>query len=169
LNGDGITNDLIFLPENTADMKFADIKKGNDVLFSKEQQIEAFDKFVGDNGLEKYRGQILPRNQFLMPWLNRFDVRWTQNLFNNIATERDKLQFTVDIINVGNLFNSKWGVQDAILTNGRAILGKVEKNAVADPTFQMLQYDGKLVTSPFVPASTTATTWSAMIGLRYSF
>ncbi|MCS4227231.1 TonB-dependent receptor [Sphingobacterium sp. BIGb0165] len=169
LNGDGITNDLIYLPKNTSDMKFADIKKGNDVLFSKADQIKAFDQFVSDNGLEEYRGKILPRNQFLMPWLNRFDVRWTQNLFNNIATEKDKLQFTVDIINVGNLFNSKWGVQDAILTNGRAILGRVEKNAVADPTFQMLQYDGKLVTSPFVPASTTSTTWSAMIGLRYSF
>ncbi|SEG74491.1 TonB-dependent receptor [Sphingobacterium lactis] len=170
LNGDGISNDLLYLPKNTADMKFADIKNNDgEVVFTTADQIKAFDEFVESNGLSSYRGQILPRNEFLMPWLNRFDIRFTQNILNSIATKGDKLQFTVDVINVGNLFNSDWGVQDQILTNGRAILGRVGRNAVADPTFQMLQDNGQLVTSPFRAASTTSTTWSAMIGLRYSF
>jgi len=172
LNNDGVSNDLIYLPKNTSEMKFAPITKGTGAdlvtLFTVADQIKAFDEFVANNDLEKYRGQILPRNEFLMPWLNRFDVRWTQNLFNNIAFKGDKIQFTVDIVNVGNLLNSDWGVQESILTNGRAILGR-SGSASANPTFQMLQDEGKLVTTPFRAASTTGTTWNAMLGLRYSF
>jgi len=168
MNGDGLNNDLFFLPERTSDLKFANTTVAG-VVYSPEDQRKRFDEFVAKNGLEKYRGQILPRNEFLLPWLNRVDVRWTQNLFNNIATKGDKLQMTVDIVNVGNLINSKWGIQSYALTNGRAILGRSDKDAVKDPTFFMLN-DGKdLVSSPYVPASTTGTTWTATLGLRYAF
>lgn len=168
LNGDGVTNDLVFIPEHTSDLKFANTTV-NGKVYTPEDQREAFDKFVANNGLEKYRGQILPRNEFLLPWLNRVDVRWTQNLFNNIATKGDKLQMTVDVVNIGNLLNSNWGVQSFVYTNGRAILGRSGNTASADPTFIMLN-DGKdLVTSPYIPASTTGTTWTATLGLRYAF
>ena len=169
LNGDGISNDLMFLPRNTADLKFADIVSNGNVLFTADEQRVAFDNFVSENGLEKYRGQILPRNAFLLPWLNRVDVRWTQNLFNNVATQGDKIQFTLDVINIGNLISSEWGVQDWLNNNGRGVLGRVGNTATADPTFQMLRNGSELVTKPYLPASNSTTTWSAMLGLRYSF
>ncbi|MCI0922075.1 TonB-dependent receptor [Sphingobacterium rhinopitheci] len=168
LNNDGITNDLVFIPENSADLKWAPITSGTNTLFTVDDQIKAFDKFINENGLEKYRGQILPRNEFLLPWLNRFDIRWTQNLFKNIAMDGDKLQFTLDLVNVGNIFNSEWGIRDVLFNNGRAILGR-SGSASPDPTFQMLRDGNDLVTKPYRPMSTSSTTWSAMIGLRYAF
>lgn len=168
LNNDGISNDLIYLPANSNELNFAPIVSGGNVLFTEQEQREALDKFIAENDLEEYRGQILPRNAFLMPWLNRFDVRLTQNLFTNIATGGDKLQLTVDVINFANMLNSEWGIQDQIYTNGRAIMGR-SGAASANPTFQMLRNGNEIVTSPFRPASTTGTTWSAMLGLRYSF
>ena len=184
LNGDGQAMDLLYLPQSANDLTFAAFSQkytnpaGESLTkeFSVEDQREAFEDFIAENDLESYRGSYLPRNEFLMPWLNRIDVRWTQNLFNNIALKDDKLQFTVDIVNIGNLLNSEWGVRSDILSAGRNIL-KTTKVEDGVPTFNMLFSQDPaikgnepiLVSTPFRPASTTGTTWSAMIGLRYSF
>lgn len=117
LNGDGQAMDLIYLPESTAELTFQAFSQeyttpSGETLtkdFSVADQQKAFEKFIVENDLESYRGGYLPRNEFLTPWLNRIDVRWTQNLFNNIALRDDKLQFTVDVVNIGNLLNSEWG------------------------------------------------------------
>src|SRR5690606_38713722 len=116
VNGDGIANDLLYLPTSTADMNFANITTGSGanttILFTADQQRAAFDKFIKDNDLEGYRGQILPRNEFLMPWLNRVDIRLTQNLFSDMVQKGDKIQLSLDILNFGNMLNSDWGIQD---------------------------------------------------------
>ncbi|NQD71497.1 TonB-dependent receptor [Sphingobacterium shayense] len=184
LNGDGQAMDLIYLPKSASDLTFqafsVDYENTAGAELTKEMSIadqrKAFEDFIAENDLESYRGRYLPRNEFLMPWLNRIDIRWTQNLFNNVALKNDKIQFTVDILNLGNLINSEWGVQTDILSAGRNIL---TNRGVEDgvPTFRMLytqdpaidENEPFLVTTPFRPASTTGTTWSAMIGLRYSF
>ncbi|WDF66993.1 carboxypeptidase regulatory-like domain-containing protein [Sphingobacterium oryzagri] len=184
LNGDGQAMDLLYLPNSANDLTFQEYtvsyRTPSNVDRTKTitvaEQREAFEKFIADNDLESYRGSYLPRNEFLMPWLNRVDIRWTQNLFNNIALRNDKLQLTVDIVNLGNLINSEWGIQTDILAAGRNVLtNRGVTNGV--PTFRMLYTQDpavqenapQLVTTPFRPASTTGTTWSAMVGLRYAF
>lgn len=172
-NGDGLANDLLYIPTNTADMNFVDITQTvngtTTVKYTADQQREAFDAFVANNGLEEYRGQILPRNEFLLPWLNRFDVRLTQNLFTNMVTRGDKVQITLDVINFGNLLNSDWGIQDYNISSyGAAILTRAG-SVSQDPNLRMAEVDGELAKSPYLPASTTATTWTAMLGFRYSF
>lgn len=184
LNGDGQAMDLIYLPESANDLNFEAFTQNytntagesKTKEFTVADQRKAFEDFIAANDLESYRGSYLPRNEFLMPWLNRIDVRWTQNLFENIALKNDKIQFTLDIVNIGNLINSEWGVRSDILSAGRNVL---TTRSVTDgvPTFRVLtvqdpkidENEPKAVSTPFRPASTTATTWSAMIGLRYSF
>lgn len=168
VNGDGLSNDLLYIPNSSADLNFVNITQGNNVLFTADQQREAFDQFIAANGLEGYRGQILPRNEFLLPWLNRVDVRLAQDLFNDMTMKGDKLQITLDIVNFGNLLNSEWGIQDQILNNGRAVMqrsGALSPN----PNFQMLRDGANLVTSPTRQASSRFTTWSATLGFRYEF
>ncbi len=173
VNGDGIANDLMYIPTNTASMQFADITTGSGanqvVLFTADQQRAAFDQFIADNGLEEYRGQILPRNEFLMPWLNRVDVRLSQNLFKNMIQKGDKIQLTLDVINFGNMLNSDWGIQDNNVSSyGAAILGR--SGALSpNPTFQMLRSGDSLVSSPQRANSSRFTTWSAMFGMKYTF
>lgn len=173
VNGDGIANDLMYIPLNSNNMKFSDITTGSGsnvtVLFTAQQQRDAFDKFIADNGLEKYRGQILPRNEFLLPWLNRFDVRLAQNLFKDMVSKGDKVQISLDILNFGNLLNSNWGVRDYTVSSyGAAILSRAG-NLSPDPSFTMLRDGAGLIQSPTRPANTSVTTWSAMLGFKYSF
>ncbi len=169
MNGDGISNDLMYIPESTAQMKFANITSGTTVLFTADQQRAAFDKFISDNNLDEYRGKVAPRNAFLMPWNNRFDVRLSQTLFKNMATKGDKVQISLDVLNFGNLLNSDWGIQDYNVSSyGAAILSR--SGALSpDPTFTMLREGSKLAEKPYRDASTTSTTWSAMLGFKYSF
>lgn len=173
VNGDGIANDLMYIPKVGENVKFADIKSGSGAtattLFTAAQQAEAFNKFIADNGLEKYRGQILPRNEFLLPWLNRVDVRIAQSLFTDMVQKGDKVQITLDVLNFGNLLNSDWGIQDNNVSSyGAAILGR--SGALSpDPTFTMLRSGSDLVTSPTRSASNRFTTWSATLGFKYSF
>ena len=169
VNGDGISNDLIYIPTVEEGVKFVDITSGGTVLFTAAQQQAAFDQFVADNGLEKYRGQIVPRNAFLLPWVNRFDVRISQTLFNNMAMKGDKVQITLDIMNVGNLINSEWGILNSTVSSyGAAILGR-SGSLSPDPNFTMLRDGSELVTKPYVPYSTNDTTWGMMLGFRYQF
>lgn len=169
VNGDGITSDLLYIPTNTSDINFTDIKDSKGaVLFTVQQQRDAFDQFVAANGLEEYRGKIVPRNAFLMPWKNRFDVKLTQDLFKDMFDKGHKLSLTLDVVNFGNLLNSEWGIQDQILSNGRSVLTRTG-SVSANPTFQMLRDGNNLVTAPYRPVSSRFTTWSATFGMKYSF
>ena len=169
VNGDGISNDLMYIPLNSNEIKFANITSGSNILFTADEQRAAFDQFIADNGLEKYRGKIAPRNGFLMPWNNRFDVRISQTLFKNMATDGDKIQISLDVINFGNMLNSDWGIQDNNLSSyGAAVLTR-SGNLSPDPTFTMLREGSGLATKPYRPQSTRNTTWSAMLGFKYSF
>ncbi len=169
VNGDGIANDLMYVPNVGEGVNFVDITSSGNVVFTAAQQQQAFDAFIASNGLEKYRGQILPRNGFLLPWANRFDVRLSQTLFNNMTMKGDKVQITLDIMNVGNLINSEWGVYDSNVSSyGAAVLSR-SGSLSADPNYTLLRVDGELATKPYIPVSSTSTTWSMLLGFRYSF
>ena len=173
VNGDGIANDLMYIPNVGETTKFANITSGSGAnavtLFTAAQQEAAFNQFIADNGLEKYRGQILPRNEFLLPWTNRVDIRIAQSLFTDMVQKGDKVQITLDVLNFGNLINSDWGIQDNNVSSfGAAILGR--SGALSpNPSFTMLREGTGLVSSPTRPANTRFTTWSAMLGFKYSF
>ncbi len=166
-NGDGINADLLFLPENSSSLNFVDIVQSGDVVFTAAQQREAFDAFVNANGLDEYRGQYLPRNAFLRPWLNRFDVRVLQDLATEIGANKNTLQLSLDIVNFGNMLNSEWGIQQNL--NGAQTLLTRAGAVSANPNVNMFRVSGQLPTTPFQNASGFGTTWSMQIGLRYIF
>jgi len=60
-NGDGINADLLYLPANSAELKFVNIVQSGNVVFTADQQRAAFDKYVADNDLEQFRGGYVPR------------------------------------------------------------------------------------------------------------
>lgn len=167
LNGDGINADLLYLPNDSRDLDFVDIVQNGNVIYSADEQRVAFDRYVTENGLEKYRGGYVPRNAFLSPWLNRVDIRVLQDLFTDIAGKRNTLQMSVDIVNFGNLLNRNWGIQQN-LNGAQNILSRA--GAVSPtPNFVMNRVSGELPSSPFVNASGFNTTWSMQVGLRYLF
>lgn len=184
INGDGLNADLLYVPRQASEIAFEDIKdKSGAVLFSAAQQREAFDAFIdNDDYLSERRGKYAERNGALLPWLNRFDVRILQDIFTDIGGKRNTLQLSADIMNVGNLINSKWGVQQT-LNNAQGLLtpapnavdsrGNAVYRATATPAFQMrtVSEGGKnvLPTKAVRDLTTTGTTWYMQLGVRYIF
>jgi hypothetical protein len=168
LNGDGINSDLLFIPRNTADLNFVNINATSTApAITAAEQRAAFDVFVSENDLEQYRGQYVPRNAFLQPWLNRFDIRLLQDFYTNVGGKRHTIQFSVDIVNFGNMLNSDWGIQSN-LNGGQNLLSR--SGAVsANPNFNMVRVSGALPNTPFQNASGFRTTWGMQFGLRYIF
>ncbi|UCS94288.1 TonB-dependent receptor [Echinicola marina] len=163
INNDGINADLIYLPRDTDDLPLVD---GD---FSVAEQKAALDAFIEENGLDKYRGEYLPRNAFLLPWLNRWDVRVLQDIFTDIGDNRSTLQLSVDIVNVGNLLNSDWGVQDQL--NGAENLLQLANDTPTSgvPALNVQTVSDELVATPFRNVSNLSTTWGMQVGLRLIF
>lgn len=167
VNGDAIGGDLLFIPNNAADINFVPANG-----FSVEEQRAAFNELMSNvSYLSDNKGKIADRNAVLMPWYNRFDVKILQDLFTNIGGSKNSLQFSVDFVNFANLLNSDWGVRKQLIPNASTPLSAVTRGT--NPTFRMntANIDGAVVlpTEMYQDVRTLGTTWSMQFGLRYIF
>lgn len=180
INKDGVSNDLLYIPGSSSEINFRDIvnDKTGAVVFSAQQQRDAFDRFVNnDKFLKDSRGGYVERNNGLLPWLHRFDARLLQDLFVNIGENRNTLQLSVDVKNVGNLINSDWGVYKELNSGSLynyALLRVADVNAAGEPSFNMITVRDNngntiLPDSPFRDRFNTSSVWSMQVGLRYIF
>jgi hypothetical protein len=105
LNGDGFSNDLMYIPRGPG---------SGEVVFRGGATEEArFWEIVNNfKGLSDSKGGIVGRNTSFAPWVNSFDVRVSQELPGFAA--KHKATVSMDILNVGNLLNNKWGRIDEI-------------------------------------------------------
>ncbi len=157
-NGDGSAiNDLIYVPhaQELFDYTFV----GNQLL--QGIQRSAFNNFINqDPYLSGRRGQYAERNAALSPWYGRWDMRVLQDL--KLANDRT-LQFSVDVLNVGNLLNSNWGVRQNP-RNTQPISISVDPNTLEPTyTFQTNQRE------TFVDSFSLLSRWQIQLGIRYIF
>ena len=170
MNGDGITNDLIWIPANKEDIKFVD----NGTITAAEQQ-QAFWDFVNqDKYLSSHKGEYADANAARMPWLNRFDLHLAQN-FNVGALRGSKrnnetLQVSLDIMNVGNLLNSSWGVmQTPSACNNAKVLEYKGTDADGCPQFAMVKNNEGLVSKTFDMDKSNSNCWYLQLGVKLIF
>ena len=168
-NRDGINSDLIYIPASPADITFTDIVSSGNVVFTAKEQSDAFFAYLEqDPYLSKNKGGYAERNGALLPWRNRFDLRLLQDIFTNIKGKKHTLQLSVDVLNVGNLLSSDWGIiQTTNYNNGAILVPTVATDGTA--TFQMARVSNKLATNTFRNVLSTGTTWGMQVGLRYIF
>jgi hypothetical protein len=98
VNGDGRTsNDLLYIPASASEVTFTN------------GTYQQFVNFLQEDGcLDDYIGKIIPRNVCRAPWSNQVDFRFNVGL----PFQRIKAEITLDILNVLNLLQSKWGIQE---------------------------------------------------------
>ena len=175
MNGDGITNDLIYIPKNTSEMNFSGFTTPNGIAYSADQQAAAFDAFIEqDPYLKKHRGEYAKRNAGVMPMLNRADVSIVQDIFHNIGGQRNGFQIRLDMVNFGNLLNHNWGVgwqQTATVnTNNQVqILTNPGVDAQGRPTYRLATANNQLITKSVARSAFTSDVYQLMLSLRYSF
>jgi hypothetical protein len=101
-NGDGqFSNDLVYVPTGPNDPIGAKFVGGqNGANFA------AYNNYIDNNEfLNKYRGQIAPRNGGRDPWINRLDLHFAQR----IPVKWVWAEFTADILDFTNMLDSNWG------------------------------------------------------------
>ncbi|WP_181306128.1 carboxypeptidase regulatory-like domain-containing protein [Rufibacter sp. XAAS-G3-1] len=172
LNADGNNaTDLMYIPRNTssAEINFEQYTS-NGITFTPQQQAAAFEQFISNSPyLREHRGEYAERNAALRPWYNRLDMRFLQDFFITTGAKNVKhtLQFSVDVLNLPNLLNSEWGIQERVLTNNPLTFRSI--NANNQPVYRMQAINNRLVTTPFERTISTASTYSIQLGLRYNF
>jgi hypothetical protein len=170
INNDRNNADLIYIPANPSEILFVDIVANGNVVYTAQQQSDAFFAFIEqDEYLSANKGKYAERNGALLPFLHRFDFTIMQELFANIGGKRNSLEFRVDILNIGNMLSSNWGLLQQTSVPNAAVLvfNRIEANG--QPSFRMAQVSGALPTTSFTNVGNQASTWGAQIGLRYSF
>ena len=100
VNNDGVSADLIYIPSSTNELKFVS-----------ETDAANFWAYVNqDKYLSAHKGQYAEANSVYAPWTHRFDFRFSHDFKIKTGKHVNTLQLNLDIKNVGNIFNSNWGV-----------------------------------------------------------
>jgi hypothetical protein len=174
MNGDGSTNDLIYIPRDTSEMNFSPFTVGTRT-FTAAEQATAFESYIQQDAyLRDHRGQYAQRNALSFPMLRRLDLSVTQDIFRNLAGRRHAFQVRADFLNFGNLLNSNWGAGSRTLAavnsnNQIQLLTNPTVDALGRSTYRLAVVNNELVTRSFQSSAFTSDVYEFMISLRYTF
>ncbi|HSW09261.1 TonB-dependent receptor [Aquabacterium sp.] len=162
LNGDGLAgNDLMYIPSAPG---------SGEVVFAGGTADEArfWDVVWNDPEMSRSRGGVVKRNGSRSPFVNSFDVRMSQEVPG--FTAGHKGVFTVDILNIGNLIDKRWGRTDEV---GFQSAGAAARSFV---NYKGMTADGKYIYSTFTTPESLITRqargesqWAIQVTLKYEF
>lgn len=171
MNNDGYSSDLMYIPKSKSDIKFVEANG-----MSAEQQADIFWKFVNENDyLKENKGKYAERFGYVEPWYNRWDFKVIQDVFTNFGSDRRyTLQFSLDILNVGNLIKNSWGVYQ---TMGSQSYDRIRpltfkgKNTDNEPTFSLNAKSEQEFwdKNTWKNSVSTGSTWGMLLGVRLLF
>jgi len=165
INGDGYNYDAIYVPTD-------DEVLNNEFRFvSADDKTRFMDYVHASDYLKNQQGKYAEPYSLYSNWVNRFDFSYKHDFAFKTGKSEHKLQLSLDIKNVGNLFNSGWGVSTqlnpAIGSDARILKYEgVDADGVATfSTPSSINGD----TKTFVPAIDLSQTWYTLIGIKYIF
>jgi hypothetical protein len=167
INLDQISNnDLIYIPNSSDEMNWGTVDSETGiatVASDGDVQRNAFEAFIDqDPYLKEHRGEIAERHGPILPWFNTVDFRLMQDFSMEFGGKKHTIQVLFDIMNIGNLINSNWGVRQ-LATTWNPISVAVDNNSV--PYFS---FDTDL-TESYIDDVSTMSKWQMQIGVRYYF
>jgi hypothetical protein len=168
VNNDGsFANDLLYVPTKTeiGTMNFATLTDAAGNVQNAAAQGAALEAFIGqDKYLSKHRGEYTGKYGGTTPWFSQLDMRILQDF--NFKGSSNTLQLSVDIVNLGNLISSKWGLRKYASTTGYyQPLTYTGNDGTGKAVYQFDPSQTKtFITSPDLPSR-----WQLQVGLRYIF
>jgi hypothetical protein len=143
-------NDLLYVP-----------KSADEVVVQGGTWDDLNNFIEGDEGLRKYRGQIVSRNATRLPWHNNVDVR----LSFGIPVGKTKVELNADVQNFGNMFDHNAGTVYAEFFPG---LAPIRLNGFQNgkPVYQLLFLSPTFAKGSLVDL---ASRWQAQLGARIRF
>ena len=165
INADGYNYDAIYVPtdDQVANNEFRFVSEGDKTRF--------MDYVHANDYLKNQQGKYAEAYSVYSPWVHRLDFSYKHDFALKTDAVKHKLQLSLDIKNVMNLFNSSWGVSKflnpAIGSEAR-ILKYEGVDADGYATYSTpSSINGN--TETFTPSYSLGQCWYASIGIKYMF
>ena len=160
LNQDGSNgNDLMFIPtdEQIDKMQFKANKS-----YTADQQKENFKEWIAnDSYLSKHRGEYFKRYADNLPFESHFDFHLAQTYKFKVGAQVHSVELSFDVLNVGNMFNKKWGRYTSTGTakyySPVTYSGNGQFQFLHPGNYEMRSYDDYY------------SRWRGQLGLKYTF
>jgi hypothetical protein len=164
MNGDGYQYDVVYVP---TDAEVAN----REFRFVSDDDRDRFMDFVhNDDYLSDRQGKYTEAYSVYSPWVHRVDFAYKHDFKLNVGKTTHRLQVSLDVKNVLNIFNSEWGVakyMNSTLNDGR-ILRYENTDAQGYPVFSTPSAVSAK-TETWVPNYSIGQCWYASIGIKYMF
>ena len=164
MNGDGYNYDALYIPT-------AEDVKNNEFRFATQDDAARFMAYVDNNEyLKKHQGSYAEAYSVYSPWVHRIDLSYKHDFKVKIGQSVNKLQLSLDVKNLLNLFNSSWGVSKYM--NPDLVEGRILKYESTDAQGYPVFSTPKAVnanTQTFVPNKSIGQCWYASVGIKYMF
>jgi hypothetical protein len=164
MNGDNYKYDSLYIPTDEQ------VNSGEFRFVSNDDR-DRFMAYVNNDAyLSTHKGQYAEGYSVYSPWVNRLDFSYKHDFQVKVANSVNTLQFSFDIKNLLNLFNSSWGVSKYMnpdLNSGR-ILQYEGVDADGYPTFSTPEaVSGS--TQTWTYSTGIGQCWYASVGIKYMF
>jgi len=165
INSDGYNYDAVYIPTD------ADVESNQFRFVSAGDQTRFMDYVHANSYLKNHQGKYAEPYSVYSPWVHRIDFGYKHDFVINADNTKHTLQFSLDIKNVLNLFNSEWGVakylNPAIGSEARILKYEgVDADGVATfSTPSSINGD----TKSFTPSYSLGQCWYGLIGIKYIF
>ncbi len=161
MNGDGIANDLMYIPKNDSEINFKN-----------DADRTEFWAFVNqDSYLKNHKGEYAEAYAARAPWIHRFDFRIAQDFGVKAGKNNNTIQVSLDFMNIGNLINSKWGVTKTnSISNGSRILKYMGVDNNKTPIYSLYRdKSGVAPTQSYSYNRNYDECWKFQVGVKYIF
>jgi hypothetical protein len=183
LNGDGNTNDLVYIPKDQSEINLVKVGSGglgtgtSTDLRTPAQIYSQLDNYIKqDKYLSAHRGEYAQANQFVYPFYKRLDLNLTQDIYFNSGKDKHTLRLTVDLINAGNFVNKYWGLLKTPTLSSNAsgyqLLTFEGLTADGKPSFSFPYQDATNQiprTASFTNSTSILSRWQMQFGIKYLF
>ena len=164
--------DLVYIPSTDDLTKMSFLPNiFNGIVYTAEQQIESFEKYIQSNDyLKSRRGMYAERNGSRLPFSHTIDIKMKQDFFLKIGKGHYQIQLSLDIFNLANLINSNWGWRYLLPNDQYELLSFAGYKSNPDFTpqyrfnpqiLQMTPWDVSQSTSPAY-----SSLWTGQMGFR---
>lgn len=158
LNNDGNINDLIYIPKTADEIKFVT-----------NEDRDNFWAFVNqDEYLRTHKGQYAEAYSVYSPMTHQFDLRYAHDFKLKLGKTVNTLQLSFDLMNVGNLLNSSWGVYKTFSkgANGGKLLSLSKVDETGEPVYKS---NVKAGVPTWDYSYSVGGCWYLQVGLKYMF
>jgi len=168
MNGDnGSSNDLIYIPKDKSEMFFKEYTSDG-TTYSEQDQQDAWEQYIEqDKYLRKHRGRYAERNGVVLPTITRLDFSITQELTPNIFGRKNGFIIRMDIFNLTNLLNNKWGVGQELQTNLPLLYQGTDSDG--RPVYNLRDINGKLIDKSYTHTASLDDVYKIQLSVKWMF